>query len=250
MYYEAKGTNLRIAGSMHFFPAESPAMPAWVWEAYDWCEHLVIECDSSNFAALRLLPEKCSLQDRIPADVWRDLSALWPVTTPLTPLKPWAAMLALPSVLLPLAVGVESQIVGRAKADAKPVSFLETGTDIAQLLDTIPDSICVEALAFMVRNPDFIRTHFHSLHTAWMRRDLASVFAVVSQSPLWKSDVLREVIVGVRNRAWMPLIREAIPSKERRLIFVGALHLCGEDGLAVMSKFHDQKQGHLFTLIS
>ena len=38
MYYELVGTNVRLAGSMHAWPAEAGQqdLPAWIWAAYQW----------------------------------------------------------------------------------------------------------------------------------------------------------------------------------------------------------------------
>jgi uncharacterized protein YbaP (TraB family) len=246
MYYEVKNSNLRIAGSMHVFPADSPKMPSWILEAYGWCEHLVIESDPMTILPHLQLPEGRSLEERLPSDVWRELLALWPSAIPLAPLKPWAVAFSLPHILLPLVPGVDLYLIERAKSDTKPISTLETGAEVAHLLDAVPDSVYAEALAFMVRNPDFIRNHIHSLHTAWLRRDLASVFAVISQSPLWQFPILREAIVGARNRAWIPVIRKAVPSKQRKLILVGALHLCGEGNV---TELYEKKEGHVLSIL-
>lgn len=244
MYYEIKGTNLRIAGSMHVFPADSPKMPSWILDAYEWCEQLVIEFDSPTIFPHFHLPEGCSLEHRLPADVWRDLSSLWPAIRQNATLKPWAAMLMLPRVLLPLSPGVEPYFIERAKSETKTIFVLETGADVARLFDAVPDSAYAQALAFMVRNPDFIPNHTRSLHSAWLRRDLAEVLAIVSQSPLWQITALREAMVGARNRAWMPRIHAAIPSKQRKLILIGALHLCGEGNV---TELYEQKEGHVLS---
>lgn len=245
MYYEIKGANLRIAGSMHIFPADSPEMPTWISDAYQWCEHLVIESDPKTIFPHRQLPEGSSLENRLPPDVWRELLALWPPSAaPLVSLKPWAATLGLPLFLFPHAPGVDSHLVERAKSEAKRIFTLETGAELAGLLDAVPDSVYVEALAFMVRNPDFIRNHLRSLHTAWLRRDLAGLFAIVSQSPFSRSPALREAIFGARNRTWMPRIRAAVPSKQRKLILVGALHLCGPGNV---TELYEKQNGHVLT---
>jgi uncharacterized protein len=244
MYYEIKGANVRIAGSMHLFPADAPEMPTWILDAYQWCEHLVIESDAQTILPHRQLPEGCSLENRLPRDVWRELLALWPPAIPLAPLKPWAATLGLPIFLFPHTPGVDSRLVERAKSEAKPILTLETGAEVARLLDAVADSVYAEALAFMVRNPDFIRNHLRSLHAAWLRCDLASVFTAISQSPLWQFSALREAIVDARNRAWIPRIRAAVPSKQRKLILIGALHLCGKGNVA---ELYEKQEGHVLS---
>jgi len=45
MYYEIVGTNARLAGSLHQWPADSGTgdLPHWVWDAYRWSEKIYLE---------------------------------------------------------------------------------------------------------------------------------------------------------------------------------------------------------------
>jgi hypothetical protein len=239
MYYKVNGTNMRIAGSMHVFPSDSPKIPDWILEAYDWCEHLVIESDPPSILPYLQLPAGSSLENRLPANVWRDLSARWPAGQPLAPLKPWVAMVRLLFFSIRPTIGVDVTLIERAKADGKPIGVLENGSEVARLFDTVPDSVYAEALAYMLHNPDFMGSYIRLLHAAWLGRDVAAFFSVVSESPLWKFPALREALVYTRNRAWTAIIRKSIPSSPKTLVLVGALHLCGENSLVELLELHD-----------
>src|SRR5471032_3152376 len=99
MYLQLTGTNVRLLGSMHLFPATSRRTPPWVAEAYDWAEALVFESDPPTilpFLKAASQPGADQLQPFVSADAWRQLHALWPTEAPLAPLtalRPWAALI-------------------------------------------------------------------------------------------------------------------------------------------------------------
>jgi len=247
MYYEFKDANVRIAGSMHWFPPDSPNIPNWILEAYDWCEQLVVECDDPAIFSHIKLPEGQSLEKRIPPDVWLALLNLWPKTyPPLFSVKPWFVLTALPTLLNPVVIGVDQRLIQRAKTDGKPVYSLETALDVTRMLDAIPDSEYVESFSTMIGNPILYRDLAKNIHAAWLRRDLVSLFAIVSQDPLWKQASMRDTITADRSQAWIPVIQKFIPSKQRTLIVVGALHLCGKGNV---TEFYKHNERHVLSII-
>lgn len=61
MYFQVDGTNLRIVGSIHAFPAHLPSMPSWICEAYEWADEIYLESDTSKFVPYARLSEGESL---------------------------------------------------------------------------------------------------------------------------------------------------------------------------------------------
>lgn len=224
-------------------------MPAWLWEAYEWCEELVLKADPPTILPHLRLSDGSTLPDHLPPQLWRQLSALWPTVSPqgpLAPLKPWAAMIGIPGILLSLAPGVETHLIERTKAEPQTIHFLETSDDAARLLDGVPSSVYADYLALVVSNPDLVRDGIHALHVAWLRRDLDGLLAVASETPLWGSPILHEAVIYARNRMWIPHIRSFAQSERRTLVVVGALHLCGKGNVA---ELYQQQERHTFSLI-
>lgn len=132
---------------MHAFPAESPELPSWILDAYNWAEDLVLESEPSSILPHRELTDGSCLADHLPTLLLRRLSAIWPKALgSLNVLKPWAAFLAIPLALSPTLPGVETQIAMRATHDSKRIFTLETGADVAALLDALPTALYVEQL--------------------------------------------------------------------------------------------------------
>lgn len=82
MYLQLTGTQVRLLGSMHLFPATSRRTPPWIAEAYDWAEALVFESDPPTILPFLKADQPGSAQQLQPflsADAWRQLQAAWPV---------------------------------------------------------------------------------------------------------------------------------------------------------------------------
>lgn len=241
MYLQVDGSNARIAGTMHVFPAESPDMPQWLWQAYDRAEDLVIESDPPSILPHRQLADGSQLADHLPANVLHKLSQIWPENFgPVHALKPWAAFLSAPLALLPHTAGVEMHIIERAKQDSKPVYTLETGADVAALFDSLPTNLFAERLEFIVSNPDTARATFRAVHVAWLSRSIPALLRSVASLPLFAIPALRSAILLTRNRAWMSHFRVGIQAQRRTLFLVGALHLCGDGSVPELI----QQEGH------
>src|SRR5258707_11112497 len=123
MYYEIKGSKVRIAGSIHLLPAGS-TNPEWVTEAYEWSEETYLESNKDDLAANAALPAGQSSQTKIPATIWADIVRRWPVNHPMgqnpAGLKPWLIAMSLAFTEIPLVLGVEHTILSRIRADSRP----------------------------------------------------------------------------------------------------------------------------------
>lgn len=243
MYYKVDGSNLRIAGTMHYFPAESPGLPTWLSDAYEWAEELVIESNSIP-DELRFSDEPLSKHLSLP--VWERLSSMWnDAHGPLEYLKPWAAFLSLPAALLPVVAGVESNLVRRANQEEKKVFWLESTEELAHLFDEVAAKVYAERIEFMVENPETVRRTLRELHDIWLSRSIPALLAFASALPIWGIPALRSAILLTRNRNWLPRFRDGVDSPRRTLFLVGALHLCGDGSLLDLLK----GAGHSVTLL-
>ncbi|MGF7132454.1 uncharacterized protein YbaP (TraB family) [Paraburkholderia sp. EB58] len=234
MYLQLTGTQVRLLGSMHLFPAASPRVPAWVSQAFDWAETLVFESDAQSILPFLKRGGGPSLEHMLPPEVWRRLDASWPtagVLAPLSELRPWAAMMVAPTLCQRVVEGVEPRMLREAAAQAKPYRFLETAEEVVTSLESIPLPAICTGLELLLADLTEPQRTLERMQAAWLRRDLQAIYDVAAESPMFNLPGIRSAILDARNRAWTPRVREALDNPARTLVVVGALHLCGPDNL-------------------
>jgi uncharacterized protein YbaP (TraB family) len=237
MYLQLTGTNVRLLGSMHLFPATSRRTPPWVAEAYDWAEALVFESDPPTILPFLKTGPQCDaaqLQPLLGADAWAQLQTLWPVDGPVAPLaelRPWAALVVAPTLFQQVVEGVEPRMLRSAIAQAKPYRYLETAQEVAALLESIPLEAIGAALDLLMADRDEPQRTLERMHAAWLEGDLQAVQQIAEESPMFNLPGIRHAILDARNRAWAERLKEIRGQRERTLVVVGALHLCGPGNL-------------------
>jgi uncharacterized protein YbaP (TraB family) len=234
MYLQLTGTQVRLLGSMHLFPASSPRMPAWVLQAFDWADTLVFESDAQSILPFLKRETGASIEHALPPDVWRRLDASWPsagVLAPLGDLRPWAAMMVAPTLCQRVVEGVEPRMLREAAAQSKPYRYLETVDEVVASLESIPLPAICTGLELLLADLTEPQRTLERMQAAWLQRDLQGLYDVAAESPMFSLPGIRSAILDARNLAWAPRLREAFDSPERTLVVVGALHLAGPDNL-------------------
>ncbi|HEY2608097.1 TraB/GumN family protein [Paraburkholderia sp. RL18-085-BIA-A] len=237
MYLQLTGTNVRLLGSMHLFPSTSRRTPPWIAEAYDWAEALVLESDPPTILPfLKADPRHGAAQllPLLPADAWSQLQAVWPVEgalAPLVELRPWAALIVAPTLFQQVVEGVEPRMLRSAIAQAKPFSYLETAQDVAAALETIPLEAVGAALRLLMADREEPQRTLERMHEAWLDGDLQAVQRIAAESPMFNLPGIRHAILDARNRAWAARLKQRLDERQRTLVVVGALHLCGPGNL-------------------
>jgi uncharacterized protein len=237
MYLQLAGTNVRLLGSMHLFPATSRRTPPWVAEAYDWAEALVFESDPPTILPfLRADAQQGAgrLEPFVSADAWRELQALWPTEGPLAPflaLRPWAALIVAPTLFQQVVEGVEPRMMRSALAQSKPFEYLETAANVAAALESIPLDAVGAALDLLMADRGEPQRTLERMHAAWLNGDLDAVQQIAVESPMFNLPGVRHAILDMRNRAWAARLAQLSGRAQRTLVVVGALHLCGPGNL-------------------
>lgn len=237
MYLQLTGTNVRLLGSMHLFPAASRRTPPWIADAYDWAESLVFESDPPTILPFLKGPPHGGtdqLQPLLSADAWKQLQAVWPVEGPLAPLvdlRPWAALIIAPTLFQQVVEGVEPRMLRSAQTQAKPYRYLETAQDVAASLESISLEAVGSALGMLMSDLDEPQRTLERMHAAWLHGDLQAVYQIAIESPMFNLPGIRHAILDARNRAWAARVKELLGRPERTLVVVGALHLCGPGNL-------------------
>ena len=142
MYYQIEGSNVRLAGSMHFVPAGA-TVPQWIMDAYQWSEDVLVEANRDHLPTDGFLPPGQSSETRVPSDLWKKIEACWPANHPLGapgPQKLWLIAMILGLAGISLSHGVEHAITERLMADARPIGYLESVGEFAGLMDAVSDA--------------------------------------------------------------------------------------------------------------
>lgn len=235
MYYQIPGTNVRLLGSLHMVPVGEQPVPAWAREAYAWSEALVVEHDPPTL--LPFFKTSTPLQSKIAASTYSELEALWPETGPLSPLsqlRPWAALLGLAMLSHSAIEGIEPNFLAWAKNDRRTIRYLEVASEVAASFDTVDVGEVEAGLRFVLSNRSIVQKRLLELHAAWLKQDPSQVFEVAATAPLYSQPGIRVAVLERRNRAWVPVVESLLASQRRTLIVVGALHLSGPNNLSAL----------------
>jgi uncharacterized protein YbaP (TraB family) len=238
MRFALTGTSVRIVGTMHKLP-QGQTLPGWVQLDYEWAEEVYLECDPQFIHFHTALPKDTTLEQKIGADLYRQLDAVWRsagARGELARLKPWVALVMLPFLGRPVVDGLEDYIRGRIAIDGKPIQHLETAAEFAALADGIADSVYVEAIRRYLSNVSYYQDTPNHLLTAWLTMRPEAIQALVPRTILGEMPEFAEPLIYRRNREWMQKIIEATKSNKRTLIGVGALHLPGVQGILALAK--------------
>jgi uncharacterized protein YbaP (TraB family) len=229
MYFEFKGTNVRLLGTLHLFPSDRPELPQWVIQAYEWSKALVFESHPPALLPFFRSIDGLNLQSKIPSGIYSELSSIWPQAGPLAPLadlKPWGALFGYVSLKQSAVTGVEMQLHERIKLDGKPLGYLETADDVSAGLDAAPAADIQRCFELLLADPDEPQRALTKMHGAWLEKDSVKLGDILRQAPLYKMPNLRRVILDRRNALWAPQIVSLLNSSIPTLVCVGALHLC------------------------
>lgn len=242
-----------LAGSVHALPKEHAQLPEPLERAYAASKTIVMEVDLDDLdpmEAVRFvttegtLPPDKTLSDVIGADKFASVTQrAASIDLPefaLAKLEPWAAAMVLTQVALMKSgfdpqLGVDMQIVERAKADHKPVEGLETVLDQLGIFD---ERSVEEQTKFLLESADDVpkmRDDLGRLVAAWRAGDLRGL----EREFLKERDQapgLYDALLGVRNRKWLPQIEALLKRDEDVLVVVGTLHYVGHDGLLALLK--------------
>lgn len=208
MYFEIRGTPIRIAGTMHVFPPGAPGLPSWLESAAKWTDQLCIEHLS------------------------RPEGLLHYATSPDGTIKPWGKLLVevrrLASNAEPgVELGLDRLI---ASVPNKALLWLEEESDVAALLDKIPAKDVDEALKIL-QAENTGAEELGPMYRAWSTGSPSEVFKAAAKGPFWDVPKIRDAYFTQRNRRWAKRIGSVQAMPNKLLILVGCMHLVGPGNL-------------------
>ena len=237
-----------LAGSVHALPKDHSELPPALERAYAASRRIVMEVDLDDLDPMEAvkfvtthgtLPPEQTLGDLLGPEKYAVVTRLAAtINLPefaLEKLEPWAAAMVLTQVALMKSgfdpqLGIDMQIVERAKVDHKRIDGLETVTDQLGVFDS---QSLEDQTKFLLESADDVpkmQADLDSLVTAWRAGDLRAL----EREFLKERDQapgLYDALLGARNRKWLPQIEALLNQDEDILVVVGALHYVGHDGL-------------------
>lgn len=252
----AKNT-VYLAGSVHALPPGHSDFPPQLERAYAASRALVLEVDLDDLDPLEAvefvtsrgtLPEDKTLADVIGADQYARVSKLAAdLEVPeivIARMEPWAAAMVLTQFALAKTgydaqLGIDMQLVDRARADGKPVDGLET---VEEQLGVFDARSFEEQTSFLLDSADdvpLLADDLKRLITAWRTGDLKALERELDKERV-HAPALYDELLGARNKRWLPKIEKLLAKDQDVLVVVGALHFVGKDGLLELLK----RDGH------
>jgi uncharacterized protein YbaP (TraB family) len=131
--------------------------------------------------------------------------------------------------------GVEPLINQCAQNDGRAIGYLEDVGEFAGLLDAIPAADYERSIRLTLNNPVAARAAIvANIYKAWLEGDAEVVLTAMQASAMNQFPTIRSAMLDARNALWLPRIIAMAGSPKRTLIFVGAGHLGGANGIAAM----------------
>ena len=130
--------------------------------------------------------------------------------------------------------GVDEFFDRRARADNKPMLFLETVSQQLDFLAKMGEGYEDHLILYTLDEIDQLPLMMAELKQAWRQGDqqqLEKVALIPWQTDF--PDTYQSLLVD-RNKAWLPVLDAFFDTEAREYVLVGALHLVGQDGLLAM----------------
>jgi uncharacterized protein YbaP (TraB family) len=244
---------LYLQGSVHVLKADSYPLAPAIEEAYAASETLVLEVDMKEMAspevqqrimAKAMLPGTATLQETLDADTYQKLSdactrAGLPVST-LAKFKPWFATMTLTLIQLQK-MGFDSQdgldtyFFGRAEADGKNVSGLESIDFQIGLFDSLAEENPTDFVTRALTDLALIEKDVPFLEKAWETGDIDALGALMSKGFEGYPNLYKTFVLD-RNARWLKAMTGFLETQDIHMVVVGAGHLSGEGGLIELLK--------------
>jgi uncharacterized protein len=252
----AKNT-VYLAGSVHALPHDNSSLPPQLERAYAASRAVVMEVDLDDMDPLEAvqfvtsrgtLPEGETLGDVIGAEGYAKVAKLAAtLDVPeqvVAKLEPWAAAMVLTQFALTKTgydpqLGIDMQLVARARDDGKPVDGLETVIDQLGIFDNRSVEEQKKFLLESTEDAPSLGNDLRRLIVAWRAGDLAALEKELTKERE-QAPGLYDELLGARNRRWLPQIEALLDRDQDVLVVVGALHFVGHDGLLELLR----KAGH------
>ena len=131
--------------------------------------------------------------------------------------------------------GVEMYFLGKARADRKAVTGLETAHDQVALFEAMPLESQAEYLVSSLHEAQSLPKEVDEMVRAWQHGD-TRWFSDQLKQEFGQDPRLYRSLLGDRNRKWLPKIEALLNEDQNYLVIVGNGHLAGQDNVIELLK--------------
>lgn len=237
-------TTIYLFGTVHVLKPGLSWFDEAVKDAFDKSDEMMLEIvmpEDQNAVARTMMPLAMdqsgkTIPSRLTADQLKAYqAAIVSVGLPANAFdnfEPWFPAMTLS--VLPLTKlgydpeqGAEKLLTKFAKADAKPVSGLETLEEQLGFFDQLPDTQQVAFLNTVVRDMDKLGPMLDKMVALWAKGDPDGLAVAMNES-MAATPELAKTLLYDRNARWADQIKTRLDKPGTVFIAVGAGHLAGE----------------------
>jgi uncharacterized protein YbaP (TraB family) len=259
---QGRQNTVYLLGSVHVLRPGDAALPRAALDAYADAEQLVMEIDlddatvgdplvmAQQMQASAALPAGQSLQAVLGSDyaeVAQRASEAGLDLEMFDRFQPWFVATLLLQLELAKrgfdpALGIEQQLAGRAIADRKPITGLETPAQQFAVLSGLSLADQKRFLLMTLDESAQADAELEQLLAAWRKGDTSALAALLSDE-FERFPQLYRPLTEDRNRAWVGQLDDLLDDRDDYLVVVGALHLVGRDSVVDLLR----QRGHTVT---
>ncbi|MCP4186330.1 MAG: TraB/GumN family protein [Gammaproteobacteria bacterium] len=240
--------HLYLGGTVHILARDDYPLPAPFARAYHLSHRLVLETDMQKLQSAefqQLMLERLSyrggrtLKDVLSAQTYQKLEDYCANRNiPITSIHSYKPGLAT-TVLLMIELerlglageGVDAFFSNKAQEDQKKLGKLETSEEQLDFLVSMGQGEEDQMIEYALSDIDQLPALMGAIKSAWRQGDMQVLEEVGINPYLEQFPETMDMLLGDRNRNWLPGIEAMLVTAEVELILVGALHLAGEQGL-------------------
>lgn len=248
----SKGNDyLYIGGTVHVLPESAFPLPAEFDVAYQATDTLVLETkmpepgDTDMQTALMkamAYSDGRSLSKVLSPEVYQQLADFFaPYGLQIQQLdgyKPGFVMLQMLALEMMKAQmageGVDSYFDKKAKADGRPLAYLESVESQINLLANMGDGYEDAFIKMNLEQFDDFKAYFADMIAAWRAGDMVALDKLAVQPAKELDPVLYQALFVQRNNAWLPQIVQMFGNDNKELVLVGGGHLAGSDSVLAL----------------
>ena len=237
------GGTIYLGGSVHGLDSTDYPLPSAYNRAFDASSALVIEDDPnvSRRATEKLYKSGFygkgdSLRNHVDPRTYDYVRRVFATAgvpeAEVAKRKPWMLIMMLWSQGTN-GLGVEAFLIGRARANHKPILGLESFREHAEVISGLSDKQA-ELVLLATFIPQAPGTDLHKqMLSAWRRGDADGVARLERQSSRDLPSFAERLIVE-RNRNWIPKIERYIHERRTCFVVAGAAHMGGPNGVIAL----------------
>jgi uncharacterized protein len=247
------GATHYLLGSMHLMPGSAYPLPASIERAYAQTRGLILETDPAALEAPELQARMVDagvtgrglVREIDPAlyeRVRRQAEASDLPPTVCDRFKAWFCALSLTLYEFQRAgmeprFGIDQHFYRRARADQRPVSWLEEADTQFRLFSNMDAKLSAQFLASSLDDLAQERWSPEALMQVWRGNDSAALAALLASTKQEFPQTYARLLAD-RNRAWMRTLVTQLKGRTPQFVVVGAAHLVGPDSVVAMLQSH------------